>query len=91
MVIGQVIEVTIKLIIDKVTIDPITDQTHNEHIEIGVKAEIELEIIIMITQEAEVEKEIMIGPFSQDKTQCHEGEMNLGPDPILELAPTRIA
>ena len=48
IVIGQVTEVTIKPIIDKVTTDPITDRTHNEHIGIGVKAGIGLEIIMTI-------------------------------------------
>ena len=41
-------------------------------------------------QEAEVEKEIMIGLFNQDKTSCHMEEVNLGPDLILESAPTVI-
>ena len=68
IVIGQVTEViTIRLTVDKVTIDPITDRPHNEHIGIEVKAGIGLETIIMTIREVGVETEMMADPFSLDR------------------------
>ena len=66
-----------------VIIDQIMDKMLNRHSETEVKVEIELEIMIMTIQEVEVEKDIMTGPFSQDKTHYLVEEMNLGPDPTL--------
>ena len=37
----------------------------------------------MTIQEVEIEIEIMIGPFSQDKAHYLMEETNLGPDPTL--------
>ena len=37
----------------------------------------------MTIQEVEIETEIMIGPFCQDKAHFLVEEMNLGPDPTL--------
>ena len=59
------------------------DKTLNRHLETEVKVEIELEITIKTIQEVEIETEIMIGPFSQDKAHYLMEEMNLGPDPTL--------
>ena len=67
--IGHVIGVTItRLTIDMVIIDQIMNKMHNRHLETEVKVEIELEITIMTIREVEVEKDIMTGPFSQNKT-----------------------
>ena len=83
-IIGQVIGVTItRLTKDMVIIDQIMYKMLNGHLETEVKVEIELEITIMTIQEVEVEKDIMTGPFSQDKAHYLMEEMNLGPDPTL--------
>ena len=55
-IIGQVIGVTIiRITIDKVISDPITDKIPNGCLETEVIVEIELKIIIMTIQEVEVE------------------------------------
>ena len=59
------------------------DKTLNGHLETEVKVEIELEITTMTIQEVEVEKEIMIGPFNQDKAHYLMEETNVGRDPTL--------
>ena len=59
------------------------DKTLNGHLETGVKVEIDLEITTMIIQEVEVDIEIKIVQFSQDKAHYLMEEMDLGPDPTL--------
>ena len=73
----------IRLTIDEVILDQITDKTLNGHLETEVKVEIEMEITIMTIQEVGVEIDIMTGPFSKDKAHYLMEEMNLGPDPTL--------
>ena len=81
-IIGQVIGVTItRLTLDGVILDQITDKMLNGHLETAVKVEIELEITLMTIQEVEIETEIMIGLFSQDKALYLMEEMNLDPGP----------
>ena len=83
-IIGQVIGVTItRLTIGKVILDQITDKMLNGCLGTEIKVEIELEITTMTIREAEVEIDIMTGPFSQDKGPYLMEEMNLGPDPTL--------
>ena len=75
-IIAQVIGVTItRLTIAEVTLDQITDKIFSRHLGTEVKAGIELETITMITQEVEVEIDIMTDLFSLME------EMNLDPGP----------
>ena len=84
-IIGQVIGVAImRLTIDEVILDQITDKMPNGHLETEVKVEIELEITVITIQEVEVEIDMITGSFSQDKAHYPMEEMNLGPDLTLE-------
>ena len=82
--IGQVLGVTtIRLTIDKVILDQITDKMPNGHLETEVKVEIELGITIMNIREVEVEIDMITGLLSQDKAHYLMEEMNLGLDLTL--------
>ena len=83
-IIDQVIGVTItRITIDEVMPDPITDKMPNGHLETEAIVEIELKIIIMTIQEVEVETDMIIDPYNQDKAHYLMEEMNLG----LDLTP----
>ena len=72
--IGQVIGVTIiRITIDEVIQDRITDKMPNGLLGTEVKVGIEMKITIMIIQEVGVEIDMIIDPFNR-------GEKNLGPD-----------
>ena len=64
--------------------DPITDKMPNGHLETEVIVEIELKIIIMTIQEVEVETDMIIDLYNQDKAHYLMEEMNLGLDLTLE-------
>ena len=74
----------IRITIDEVISDLITDKMANGHLETGVIVEIELKIIIMTIQEVEVETDMITGPYNQDKIHYLMEEMNLGLDLTLE-------
>ena len=81
---GQVIGVTnTRLTIDEVILDQIMDKTPNGCLETEVKVAIEMEITTMTIREAEIEIEIITGPFNQDKVHYLMGGTNLGPGPTL--------
>ena len=72
--IGQVIGATIiRITIDEVIRDRITDKMPNGLLETEVKVGIEMKITIMIIQEVGVEIDMIIDPFNRE-------EKNLGPD-----------
>ena len=72
--IGQVIGATIiRITIDKVIRDQISDKMPNGLLETEVKVGIEIKITIMIIQEVGVEIDMIIDPFNRE-------EKNLGPD-----------
>ena len=72
--IGQVIEATIiRITIDKVIRDRITDKMPNGLLETEVKVGIEMKITIMFVLEVGVEIDMIIDPFNRE-------EKNLGPD-----------
>ena len=84
-IISQVIGVTIiKITIDKVMSDPITDKIPNGHLETGVILEIELKIIIMTILEVEVETDMITDLYNQGKAHYLMEETNLGLDLTLE-------
>ena len=72
--IGQVIGATIiRITIDEVIRDQITDKMCNGLLETEVKVGIVMKITIMIIQEVGVEIDMIIDPFNRE-------EKNLGPD-----------
>ena len=72
-----------RLTIDEVILDQITDKMPNGCPETEVKAQIELEIIIMSIQEVEAKIDMITGPLSQDRAHYLMEEMNLGLDLTL--------
>ena len=75
--------IIIRITIDEVIQDQITDKMPNGLLETEVKVGIEMKITIMIILEAEVEIEAIVDPSQGE-------EKNLGPDLTPGLVPTAI-